>query len=255
MRYEMLGSLHVVDDAMGESVAMGRKAETLLAVLLVRAGQVVSTDELISELWNGAAPRRATAALHVYVSQIRKGLPRKENGDSPVVTRQGGYLLRTERGEVDADEFLALVDRARTSYREGRHEGVVDACAKALELWRGPALGELIEGPVLFAHAAWLEETRLECLELMMEASLALGRHRQVVGHLQSLVVKYPLRETFYQLLMTALYRCDRQAEALQVYRLASRHLNEEIGIEPCRALKELHEAILVGDRLAFSAA
>lgn len=249
MRYEVLGPLCITAHGQASFIP-ARKAETLLAVLLVRAGQAVSTGELVSELWLGAAPKRATAALHVYVSQLRKILGRPDASGSPIVTRPRGYLLQTRPGEVDAADFVALADRGRTHFGKKRLEAAAECFDKALGLWRGPALSELTDSPVIHVYATWLDEARLECLELSMETALALGRHRQVVGQLQALVVEHPLRESFYRLLMIALYRCDRQAEALRVYRLARERLREEMGLEPCRSLQELHNAILVGGDL-----
>jgi SARP family transcriptional regulator, regulator of embCAB operon len=121
---------------------------------------------------------------------------------------------------------------------------------EALSLVRGPVLEYLAEGPVLGAFSAWVEEERLDCLEMSIEARTALGRHREVIGPLNGLIAHYPLRESFYRQLMLALYRSERQADALQVYRAAQRVLQTELGVQPCHALRRLHHAILTSDAL-----
>lgn len=247
MRYEVLGPLRVTDGG-AERVLKAHKVSLLLATLLVRADQEVSTDQLTAEIWGENPPRRATAGLHVYVSQLRKFLQRPERPDSPVVTRAPGYLLRVGDDELDLRVFQGLVETARGHARQERHQDCVDVLREALGLWRGPALGDLDGGPILVGFAGWLQDLHLESTELLVDSALALGRHRECVGMLHPLVAEHPLREAFTRQLMLALYRSECRADALKVYRQARRTIQDELGLEPGRPLVELHRAILASD-------
>jgi SARP family transcriptional regulator, regulator of embCAB operon len=247
LRYELLGPLRVVD-AGAVSFVGPRKVEVLLALLLARADQVVSTDQLINEIWGDRPPRRANATIHVYVSQLRKFLSGAGCTFDPIVTRPPGYMLRTGSDSLDVHDFQRLVNQGRSAARTRQHEEAVTHFEAALALWRGPVLGDLRDGPAVNAFATWVEEVRLECLELLVEASLELGRHREIVGRLYTLTTEHPLREAFCRQLMLALYRSERQADALSVYQKVRQKLHGELGLEPCRALREVHHAILVAD-------
>lgn len=247
LKYEILGQLRVVDDR-GSSFISARKIETLLAVLLIRSDQVVPSDQLITEIWGETVPRRATAALHVYISQLRKFLKRPGRLDSPIVTRSAGYLLATGDDEVDYQFFIRYADAGRAAARAGRHDDAAVAFEAALALWRGPVLADLRYAPMVDGFATWLMDARLECMELQADSLLHLGRHRELVGKLYSLTAEYPLREGFYRQLMLALYRSECRADALKVYQSARDTLGTELGLEPCRALQELQQAILRAD-------
>jgi SARP family transcriptional regulator, regulator of embCAB operon len=247
VRYEILGPLRVVGRN-GVSFISARKIEALLATLLIQPDHLVTADQLIAEIWGDRPPRRATAGLHVYISELRKFLSRNDDADSRIVTRPPGYVLNVGSDEIDLRTYLDLVAQGRTHVREQRKEEAVDCFERALGLWRGPVLGDLASGPMTQAFATWLAETRLECIEMLVDVQLQLGRHRELGGRLFSLTAEFPLRETFYRQLMLALYRSERKAEALNVYKSARRTLHGELGLEPCRALQELHRAILVAD-------
>ncbi|WP_067469187.1 AfsR/SARP family transcriptional regulator [Actinomadura macra] len=247
MRYEVLGPLRLVDGD-GCSAISARKIETVLTVLLIRSDQVVALDQLITEIWGDAPPRRAMAGLHVYISQVRKFLSRPWRAESPIVTQPPGYLLRKGTDEIDFHLFFEAVDRGRALMREGLYEEAAASLEAALGVWRGPVLGDLRSGPIIEGFVTWMTESRLECLELLADAHLRLGRHREVIGRLYSLVTENPLRESYYHQLMLALYRSDRQADALKVYQSARSTLKEELGLEPCRALRDLQRAILTAD-------
>ncbi|MFI9162271.1 AfsR/SARP family transcriptional regulator [Kitasatospora aureofaciens] len=244
MRYELLGSLRVVGDD-GIHVLSAKKKEILLATLLIRGGQVVTKDQLVDELWGDRPPSRATAALHVYISQLRAFLAAGEREWSPIVTRSPGYLLELGADELDFQLFQRLTTQGRSHARGQRHEQAVECFEQALALWRGPALGGLKEGRTVAGFATWLEELRLECVELNITSKLALGHDHELIGVLYALLLEHPLHEAFYQGLMAALYRVGRRADALQVYRRARDVLRGDLGIEPCRPLRELHQAIL----------
>lgn len=248
MRYELLGPLRVVGDD-GEPAAIGaRKIEMLLAALLIRSGQVVTTDELMTEMWGDRAPRRALAGIHVNVCQLRKFLARCGATTSPVVTRPPGYLLHDGDDELDYRSFLQSVGRGRDHTRAGRCEQASSCFQNALAMWRGPVLGGISHGPIVEGFVNWLTETRLECTEMLVDAQLELGRHRELVGRLYSLTAEHPLRESFSRQLMLALYRSERKADALNVYRSLRRTIHDELGLEPCRALQELEQGILAAD-------
>lgn len=247
VRYEILGPLRVVDES-GSSFISARKIEILLAVLLIRSGQVVTADQLMAELWGTQFPRRATAALHVYISQLRKFLCRPGRPGSPIITRPAGYLLQMGSDELDVDLFRQLVATGRASARKGHHAEASDFLERALALWRGPVLDDPCAGPIIEGYATWLTEMRIECVEMLVDSQLEMGWHREIVGRLYSLIAEYPLREAFYRQLMLALYRSERQADALNVYQSARKMLNDELGLEPCRVLRDLQQAILMAD-------
>jgi DNA-binding SARP family transcriptional activator len=247
VRYKILGPLRLVHDD-GQLYISARKIEILLAALLIRSEKVVTVHELFTEIWGQQLPRRSTAALYVYVSQLRKLLSRLGGSHSAIVTKSPGYLLHLNGDELDLHVFQRRVQQARAYAAAERHGDAVAAFEGALDLWEGPALGDLRDGPVISGFATWLEEARLECTEAMIESYLASGRHRQVVGRLYDLTAAQPLREAFYRQLMIALYRSERQADALKVYHTARSWLNDELGLEPGRALRNLQRAMLSGD-------
>ncbi|MFC8175345.1 BTAD domain-containing putative transcriptional regulator [Streptomyces sp. NPDC057242] len=250
MRYELLGPLRVRHAEQNHSLS-APKVEATLAALLIGSGRVITKERLVTELWGDRPPRRASAAVHVYISQLRKFLARAgapEGG--AIVTRPLGYELRLDGAAWDVEEFKEAMRLGRDLRAAGRHEEALDHFERATGLFRGPVLDGLAEGPVLTSFATWAEEERLQGLELSVEARTALGRHREVIGLLSTLTAQHPLRESFYRQLMLVLYRSERQAEALQVYRSAQRVLRAELGLEPHRSLRLLHRAILTSDRL-----
>ncbi|MCK9921281.1 AfsR/SARP family transcriptional regulator [Frankia sp. AgPm24] len=246
MRYEILGPLRLATEN-DYSFVRAPKTETLLATLLVRPNEVVSAHQLIDEVWGASAPRSASAGIHVMVSNLRK-LLRSERRGSPIVTRAPGYLLELGADTLDAHEFLALASRGHVHVRRGQYAEAVTCFGSALALWRGPVLGHPPASPMVAWYGTWLAEQRLNCVETGLESELLLGRHRQVIARLYPLVAEHPLHEPFYRHLMVALYRSERVADALDVYRLARLRLRDELGLEPCRALQDVHRAILAGD-------
>lgn len=247
MRYEILGPLRLVDGDRTSFVS-ARKIETALAALLIRAEQVVTFDQLIAEIWGQNPPRSATAGLHVYISHLRKLLSRPDRTESPIITRPQGYVFRVGSDKVDLYDFQQEMDLGRSDAREGRHNEASRHFEAALKLWRGPVLDEVRQGPIVDGFVTWLTEAKLECVELLVESQLELARHHEVVSRLSSLIAEHPLHEAFYRQLMLALYRCRRQGDALKVYQAARRTLHEELGLEPCRELRELQQAILAAD-------
>ena len=242
MEFRILGPLEVWDG--GREVSLGGpRPRALLAVLLLCPNEVVPADRLVDELWGDESPDRAAAALRVNVSRLRKALAR-----DVLTTRSPGYLIRVEQDALDLHRFERMVDEGRSLLAGGLAADASQRLREALSLWRGPALADFAYESFAQAATARLEEIRLAALELRIDADLALGRHDELVGELEALVAGHPLRERLRRCLMTALYRSDRQAEALDVYRDARRILVEELGIEPGSALQELERAILRQD-------
>jgi DNA-binding SARP family transcriptional activator len=217
----------------------GPRQRSVLSVLLLHAGAAVPAGALIDEVWGGEPPETATNLLQGYVSDLRKAL-----GRDVIVTRGRGYAIEVDPPALDLHRFEQLVREAVGA----APEVAADLLQRALALWRGPAFADLVEEPFARAAGGRLEELRLAALERRLEIELALGRHRELVGELEQLVREYPLRERPRAMLMLALYRCGRQADALEAYRAARRVLVEELGIEPVRALRELEQAILRQD-------
>jgi len=226
------------------------KPATLLAALVARRGRVVTTDRLVDELWAGPRPRRARPTVHVYVSRLRAFLDPAGGGPGPIATCAGGYVLRHDDGGLDAQDFLDLVERGREDVRAGHHHEGARVLAGALELWRGNPYEGVAHGPIVRAHRARLDAARLDCLELLVETRLDLGRYRESVALLYSLTAEYPLHEAFARHLMIALYRCGRRADALTVYRDTCGALRELLGLEPCGPLRATHHAVLAGAEL-----
>jgi predicted ATPase/DNA-binding SARP family transcriptional activator len=239
MELLLLGPPEVRTEAATQPVR--RRQGALLALLGLEAGRVVSRDRLIDELWPRDPPESAAKALDVYVWRLRRAVP-----DLPIVKSGGGYRLDLPPDAVDALRFEALVERGRAALTGGDAPAAHELLSDALALWRGPALGGL--GDLLTAEAARLEELRLVAQEDAMAAGLEAGRAAELVPELEALVAEHPIRERLRGLLMLALYRSGRQADALAVYQDGREALVEQLGIEPAPALKRLEQAILRQD-------
>lgn len=201
-----------------------------------------AADRLVEELYAGKPPPTAAKSLQAHVSRLRKAL----GGDGRLQTRGRGYTLDLSGDELDIERFATLHERGKRSLDEGEPEPAAASLRQALALWRGVPLGDLAYDDFAQAELSRLEELRLTCLEDRLDADLALGRHAEVVGELEGHVAGHPLRERPRAQLMLALYRCGRQAEALEAYQDARRRLVDELGIEPGRTLRELHQAVLI---------
>jgi DNA-binding SARP family transcriptional activator len=247
MKYEILGPIRVVNGA-GVHTIGAPKMEVLLAALLVNADQVLTVDQLRTEIWEDGAPRRASATFQVYISQLRKFLRLAGRTGNPIVRRDAGYLLDLSADELDLRAFTQLMHQGREYARTKRHEASKAAFEAALRLQRGPMAGDLSCGPIVNQFRAWVSEAVLECNEALIDAELALGCHRETVGRLYSLTTEHPYNETFYGQLMRALDRSGRRAEALKVYRSAGRRLMIDLGIGPSPGLREIHDSILCTD-------
>ena len=237
----MLGPLEAVVD--GVPVPLGPPQQrALLALLALHAGEVVSRDRIVDELWGERPPATAAKLVQGYVSGLRKVA-----GADVLVTRAPGYLLAVEAGALDLARFERLAGEGRAALGEGDPGRAAVRLREALALWRGPALADLVSAPFAQGEATRLEELRLSAVCERIEADLALG-HDDVVPELEALVAEHPLHERLRRQHMLALYRAGRQAEALAAYQSARRALVDELGIEPRREVRELEQAILRQD-------
>jgi SARP family transcriptional regulator, regulator of embCAB operon len=243
LEFRVLGPLEVT--AGGQSLTMGARARAVLAMLLVHANQVVSSDRLMEELWPGQPG--AADSLQVRLSELRKALRIAGEADR-LVTRSPGYLLRVAGSEVDALRFEQLAAEGNAALAAGDAAAAARRLDEALALWRGPALAGLDGAPFARAEAGRLEEERLAALESRAEALLACGGHRELIAELETLTAAHPLRERFWRQRMLALYRAGRQADALRAYRDLRAILIADLAIEPGPEVRDLHARILRQD-------
>ena len=241
MEFAVLGPLEVSGDD-GPLVLGGARQRAVLAHLILRANHVVPADLLIDELWGEEPPETARNTVQTYVYRLRGIL-----GQDRIESRAPGYVLRLEEGELDVGRFEALAAEGRAELLEDPAAAVA-TLTEALAIWRGSPFADLAEEPSLAGEIARLEELRLSALEDKISAELALGQHARIVGELESLTKRHPLRERLWGDLMLALYRSGRQAEALEAYQRARTVLAEELGIDPSRRLQRLHEQVLAQD-------
>ena len=242
MNFRILGPLEVHGEG-GVIPLTGKKQRALLTLLLLHANQVVSADVLTEELWDSDSPDAGRAALRVRIHELRKLLP-----DDVLQTSAPGYVVRVDPDGLDLHRFEQLLDEGRRSLEAGAAGDASLVLGEALALWRGPPLADVAGERFAQAAASRLEELRLVALELRLEAEMARGRHAEAAAELESLVGEHPLREQLCRLLMLALYRSGRQAEALDAYRRARDVLSGELGLEPSAALRDLERAILRQD-------
>ncbi len=246
MEFRILGSMEVLDGTRRVGLPAGRR-RALLALLVLNAGEVVSAERLIDELWGEDPPATAPTVVQGLVSRLRKELePGRAKGAPPALleTVGSGYRLAVDPQAVDADRFKRLIDQARGAPLEVRSQMLADA----LNMWRGPALADFTYEPFAQRAITALVELRLGAVEERIETDLSLGRTGSLVVELDQLVKEQPFRERFRGLLMLVLYRTGRQADALEAYRDARATLIDELGVEPGPDLQELERAILRHD-------
>jgi DNA-binding SARP family transcriptional activator len=245
VEFRILGPLEVVED--GQQVALGTLKERLvLGVLLLHANEFVSRERLIDDLWGEAPPPTARKAVNVYLSKVRKAL--SVAGADPITTATGGYRLNIDTERLDASHMQVLVADARECVAKGQLETAAERFQDALSLWRGPTLAGLQPESRGRDEVERLDELRLTVLMDRIECDLALGRHEEALGELGVLVREHPLRERLRAQQMLALYRADRQADALEAYAEARQTLVDDLGIEPSDALQRLQQAVLRHD-------
>jgi predicted ATPase/DNA-binding SARP family transcriptional activator len=239
----LLGVVNVWVD--GHEIALGGpRQRALLAMLALSPGRAVPSDELVEQLWAGEPTDGADTTLRSYVSRLRRAL----QPAASIARTQGGYALEVPASAVDALEFERLVREAGDALARGAAARARERLAGALKLWRGRPFGDVGSEAMLAAAAKRLEELRLLALERRVEADLAMGESAELVDELEGLVREHPFRERLWRHLMLALYRADRQADALDAYHRARGELDEHLGIEPGEELQQLQAAILRHD-------
>ncbi|MFI7677527.1 BTAD domain-containing putative transcriptional regulator [Actinophytocola sp. NPDC049390] len=224
----------------------GPRQRTVLAVLGLNAGRVTSMDMIITAVWGDEPPGTARGQVQVCISGLRKMFAQAGHLDA-IRTVAPGYRLELGAEHVDVLEFAELVAAAKADTGDGRLTDAVGKLRSALALWRGPAF-DGIDSDVVCRGATALDEQRLAVVEERVRLDLQLGQHQQLVPELRALVSEHPLRERLHELLMIALYRSGRPADALTAYRDARTILIDEIGVEPGNELRELERAILNRD-------
>jgi DNA-binding SARP family transcriptional activator/ABC-type glycerol-3-phosphate transport system substrate-binding protein len=241
MQFRLLGPLEVRD---GDRVPAlgGPKQRTLLAHLLLQANRIVTSERLIDALWGDDPPETARNTLQTYIKHLRKAV-----GPERIEHRSAGYVLTADEGEVDALRAVSLIEEARGTAASDPAAAIA-RLREALDLWRGPALDDLADQVSLRPEISRLEELRMAAIEERVEAELTLGRHRELVPELESLIQLHPFRERLWGQLMVALYRSGRQADALTAYRRACDVLRDELGIDPSPELHRLQEQVLRQD-------
>jgi len=249
LRFGVLGPLRVWR---GETVVdLGPvQQRVVLAVLVLQAGRPVGRQQMINAVWGEATPRNAVNLVQRHVSGLRRALEPERPGHTPsglLAWTEVGYLLTVPKGALDLDLFDSELSRARAARTAGRLPEAAEALHSALRLWRGPVCDGL-SSPFLDAQADRLDESRIGVLEERIELDLTIGAHADLIAELRGLIAEYPLRERLHSLLMMALYRAGRQADALAAFRDARRRLREELGIEPAASLQRLHQQILAAD-------
>jgi SARP family transcriptional regulator, regulator of embCAB operon len=242
----LIGLLGTVSVTVGGTTRDIRAAKTraLLAVLALDPGRPVSYDELADELWSGQCLGNPRNALQAQATRLRRVLG---DGETELAAVPNGYLLRLPADQVDATRFLDLAARG-AALVDTMPERAVELLTDALSLWRGPALLDAGDGLRCRGAATLFEERRLNVCEDLAAARLAVGDVATAVADLGRLVAQNPLRESFCELLMVALYRCGRQSDALSAFHRIRNRLDVELGVQPAARLRRCHEDILAQD-------
>jgi DNA-binding SARP family transcriptional activator/Tfp pilus assembly protein PilF len=246
MRFRILGPLEVWSAEEGWTAIGAPKWRSLLACLLVRPGQLVSTESLILELWGDSPPAKANNLVSIYVHRLRRLIGDTEG--RMLVYRAPGYLLRVAPGDLDLQDFERLAADGRSALAAADPERAAALFAEALGLWRGLMLADVAPSALIGAEGDRANELRLDAAELHAEAALACGRSAQLVPELRRLVADHPIREGLWLLLMRALDEAGRHAEALETYTQARQVIADELGVDPGAELQQLYARLLAAD-------
>lgn len=224
------------------------KVRQVLALLMVRANQIVHPDVLIEELWGHHPPKSAMTTLQTYIYHLRRMFAEEDldtRGEEFLVTQHPGYVLRVPRQALDTETFEELLTRGRGELEDGSTARAAGLLREALALWAGPPLANVSQGSILEAHVVRLEELQTHALQLRIQADLALGRHRELIGELRSLTAAHPLDEWVSTQLITALARSGRRSEALAAYRRVRAALQNELGLDPSIEVQQVLQDVL----------
>jgi DNA-binding SARP family transcriptional activator len=257
LRFELLGPLVIRPadaDVEADVAPSAPKLRLILATLLFNANKPVGASALIRELWGENAPRTANSTLQTYIFKLRKlfqavlGTSVEHITHEVLLTCSGGYTLRVDAEQLDITEFDQLVTSGTAAMRAGDYESAAEKLRRSLALWRGSVVHQGQWGTCLRAQVARLEERRFYAHTTRIDADLCLGRHREMISELASLVVEHPLHESAHVMLMIALHRAGRASAALEVYMRFRQRMLHELGIEPSERIKALHVALLSAD-------
>ena len=235
----------VADDAGVRMAIAGPRVRVLLAALLLHANIPVPASELAEMVWDGSPPSGAVATLRSYVRRLRQAL---DSESVRITVSDPGYVIRVEPAELDVLEFEALCRDTRSALRADKWADASDAAVRALGLWRAAPLLDVPAEALRGEFVPRLERLRLQVLEDRFDAGFRLGHHQELIPQLLEVTAQHPLRERFHAQLMLALAHSGRRAEALSAYQDARKTLVAELGVEPGRELRALHERILTGD-------
>jgi SARP family transcriptional regulator, regulator of embCAB operon len=247
VKFRILGPLEILKNGR-ECTPTAPKVLQVLALLVLRANRIVDTESLIQELWGEKPPRSAMTTIQTYVYHLRRSFEREglvRSGDDLVATRPPGYILRVRPEQVDLQEFHRLSQQGRELLDRGEYAEAAAALRAGLALWSGRPLANVMLGPRLSAYMVDLQEQQMAALQLRIQAEMELGRHRDLIGELRSLVALYPLDEWLHGQLIRVLGRSGRRSDALQVYHNLRVALGEELGIDPSREIQNLHQGLL----------
>ncbi|MDV6011616.1 AfsR/SARP family transcriptional regulator [Haloechinothrix sp. LS1_15] len=247
LRFTLLGPLEILHHGR-DCAPTAPKMLQLLAMLLLRAGRVVQSDALVEELWADAPPPSVRTTLQTYVYQVRKLIEREGialDADRLLLTKAPGYQLAIDPMQVDVFVFRQLCHQGRQALHEQRHQEAASTLRAALSLWSGPPIANVECGPRLTADAVELYEQKRNAHHLRIQAEMAAGMHRELIGELKALVTDNPLDEGLHAQLIQVLDRSGRRSEALEAYRSLRKTLNTELGLEPSSELQQLHHELL----------
>ncbi|MBZ4016063.1 AfsR/SARP family transcriptional regulator [Streptomyces purpurogeneiscleroticus] len=235
-------------------VPSATKPRQVLALLALQQDRITTCSVLMEELWGENIPKSARTVLQTYIVQLRKriaaALGRGDTGPAKkmLVTRQDGYLLRSDSGWRDYEEFDRLVDRGRKAATRGDDRDASENYRRALGLWKGPALVDVRVGSMLELERLRLEENRMAALEQRIDADLRLGLAATLIPELSVLAARYPLHENFCAQLMTALHRAGNSWRALEAYQRLRHSLARELGVEPSVRAQRVRQSLLAGE-------
>ncbi|WP_035806407.1 AfsR/SARP family transcriptional regulator, partial [Kitasatospora mediocidica] len=247
IEFRLLGTLEIFDGLHWKSVETP-KIRSVLAVLLAASGRVISMERLVEELWYDGPQRKRDQRnlVQQYVMKLRRQLG--DHDHSMLVTKAPGYRLLFEPARLDARRFDTLHAEGQALFGAGSYRQAFTVLGDALSLWRGAALDDVPASPIVRAESERLEEARLAAAEMRIDASHRTGGHAVTLAELRTLRDTNPLREGLWEKEMIALLECGRRADALEVYQRARRTLQEELGLEPGSALRDLQQLILTDD-------